>query len=195
MTVLTTAEETDGRHDLADITLLPGSDTALHKHTRYEERISVIDGSLSVWAGDDTYTLGPGDFYTITMNTPHTLEAGPAGARVLTMSSPALFVDLIRRAGTPEANATPGMFGPELPVSADGPPHLLTLRTLEDAGFSLSDASRVFPILLHYTVGFVMVPTPSPPIRPRSSTMACASSSAESRPPEAIPRPVDGACR
>ncbi|WP_324198447.1 TetR/AcrR family transcriptional regulator C-terminal domain-containing protein [Nocardia beijingensis] len=32
----------------------------------------------------------------------------------------------------------------------------LTLRTLEDAGFSPSDASRVFPILLHYTVGFVI---------------------------------------
>ncbi|MFI6867778.1 TetR/AcrR family transcriptional regulator C-terminal domain-containing protein [Nocardia sp. NPDC050406] len=32
----------------------------------------------------------------------------------------------------------------------------LTLRTLEDAGFSLSSASRVFPILLHYTIGFVI---------------------------------------
>ncbi|MET8877406.1 TetR/AcrR family transcriptional regulator C-terminal domain-containing protein [Nocardia sp. NPDC004604] len=32
----------------------------------------------------------------------------------------------------------------------------LTLRTLEDAGFSVVDAERVFPILLHYTVGFVI---------------------------------------
>ena len=32
----------------------------------------------------------------------------------------------------------------------------LTLRTLEDAGFSMRDAARVFPILLHYTVGFVI---------------------------------------
>ncbi|WP_433194697.1 TetR/AcrR family transcriptional regulator C-terminal domain-containing protein [Nocardia sp. CA-107356] len=32
----------------------------------------------------------------------------------------------------------------------------LTLRTLEDAGFSTSDAERVFPLLLHYTVGFVI---------------------------------------
>ncbi|WP_433726814.1 TetR/AcrR family transcriptional regulator C-terminal domain-containing protein [Nocardia sp. CA-129566] len=32
----------------------------------------------------------------------------------------------------------------------------LTLRTLEDAGFSALDAERVFPILLHYTVGFVI---------------------------------------
>ncbi|WP_280382829.1 TetR/AcrR family transcriptional regulator C-terminal domain-containing protein [Nocardia wallacei] len=32
----------------------------------------------------------------------------------------------------------------------------LTLRTLEDAGFEAADAERVFPILLHYTVGFVI---------------------------------------
>ncbi len=107
MTILTTPEETDGRHDLADITLPPGSDTPLHKHTRYEERIWVLDGAVTMWAGEDSYTLQSGDFYTITMNTPHALAAGTEGARVLTMSSPAHFVDLIRRAGTPEADATP----------------------------------------------------------------------------------------
>lgn len=32
----------------------------------------------------------------------------------------------------------------------------LTLRTLEDAGFGPVDAGRVFPILLHYTIGFVI---------------------------------------
>ncbi|GAA5082725.1 TetR/AcrR family transcriptional regulator C-terminal domain-containing protein [Nocardia iowensis] len=32
----------------------------------------------------------------------------------------------------------------------------LTLRTLEDAGFSMADAGRVFPLLLHYTTGFVI---------------------------------------
>ncbi|WP_433575682.1 TetR/AcrR family transcriptional regulator C-terminal domain-containing protein [Nocardia brasiliensis] len=32
----------------------------------------------------------------------------------------------------------------------------LTLRTLEDAGFSTLDAGRVFPVLLHYTTGFVI---------------------------------------
>ncbi|MFE3445110.1 TetR/AcrR family transcriptional regulator C-terminal domain-containing protein [Nocardia sp. NPDC059180] len=32
----------------------------------------------------------------------------------------------------------------------------LTLRTLEDAGFSMTDASRVLPLLLHYTIGFVI---------------------------------------
>lgn len=32
----------------------------------------------------------------------------------------------------------------------------LTLRTLEDAGFRMRDAVRIYPILLHYTIGFVL---------------------------------------
>ncbi|WP_227979388.1 TetR/AcrR family transcriptional regulator C-terminal domain-containing protein [Nocardia spumae] len=32
----------------------------------------------------------------------------------------------------------------------------LTLRTVEDAGFAPVDAGRVFPIVLHYTTGFVI---------------------------------------
>lgn len=32
----------------------------------------------------------------------------------------------------------------------------LTLRTLQDAGFSLREAARGFPTLLHYTVGFTI---------------------------------------
>ncbi|MEV0292208.1 TetR/AcrR family transcriptional regulator C-terminal domain-containing protein [Nocardia sp. NPDC050710] len=32
----------------------------------------------------------------------------------------------------------------------------LTLRTLEDAGFGMPEAGRIFPILLHYTVGYVI---------------------------------------
>ncbi|MET9274659.1 TetR/AcrR family transcriptional regulator C-terminal domain-containing protein [Kribbella sp. NPDC003557] len=32
----------------------------------------------------------------------------------------------------------------------------LTLRTLEDAGFSARDVTRVFPLLLHFTIGYVI---------------------------------------
>ncbi|GAA5059723.1 TetR/AcrR family transcriptional regulator C-terminal domain-containing protein [Nocardia callitridis] len=32
----------------------------------------------------------------------------------------------------------------------------LTLRTMEDAGFTTEQAARVFPITLHYTIGFVI---------------------------------------
>jgi mannose-6-phosphate isomerase-like protein (cupin superfamily) len=52
-TILTTGAETDGRHDLTDSVLPAGSMTPLHLHTRYEERIFVVSGSLTVWTGQD----------------------------------------------------------------------------------------------------------------------------------------------
>ncbi len=107
MSILTSPEETDGRHDLADITLPGGAGTPLHLHTGYEERLWVLEGSLTVWAGPDTYTLRSGDFFTIPLNTPHTLKAGSDGARALNITSPGRFVDLIRRTGTPAHLATP----------------------------------------------------------------------------------------
>ncbi|MEV0850129.1 cupin domain-containing protein [Streptomyces sp. NPDC049954] len=106
VTVLTSAAETDGRHDVSDATLPAGAGTPLHLHTGYEERIWVVSGSLTVWAGPDTFTLRSGDFYTIATNTPHTLKAGDDGARTLNITSPARFAELIARTGTPAHLAT-----------------------------------------------------------------------------------------
>jgi mannose-6-phosphate isomerase-like protein (cupin superfamily) len=107
LSILTSAEETDGRHDLSDVTLPGDAGTPLHVHTGYEERLWIVSGSLTVWAGPDTFTLRSGDFYAIPMNTPHTIKAGADGARALTISSPARFAELIRRTGTPAHLATP----------------------------------------------------------------------------------------
>lgn len=106
LSVLTAAEETDGRHDLSDVTLAAGAGTPLHLHTGYEERIWVVDGSLTVWSGPDAFTLRSGDFYTVPMNVPHTIKAGPDGARSLNITSPGRFAELIRRTGTPAHLAT-----------------------------------------------------------------------------------------
>lgn len=100
-TILTTAAETDGRHDLSECRQPAGGRTPLHLHTRYDERLWVISGSLTIWAGPDQVTLGSGDFYAIPMNTPHAIQAGPDGSHALQISSPAGFAELVARAGTP----------------------------------------------------------------------------------------------
>jgi len=105
--ILTTAAETDGRHDLTDCEQTAGATTPLHLHTRYQERFWVVSGSLTVWAGQDKLTLRPGDYYAVPMNVPHTMQAGPEGARALQISSPASFAELIARAATPAHLATP----------------------------------------------------------------------------------------
>lgn len=49
VTILTTAAETDGRHDLVLGVNAPHAQTPLHLHTRYEERLWVVSGSMTVW--------------------------------------------------------------------------------------------------------------------------------------------------
>jgi quercetin dioxygenase-like cupin family protein len=105
-TILTTGAETGGRHDLVHGALPPGATTPLHVHTRYEERLWVLSGSLTVWAGPYDRTLRAGDFQAIPRDVPHTIQAGPEGVEALNISSPAGFADLVARAGTPAELAT-----------------------------------------------------------------------------------------
>ncbi len=118
VTVLTRGAETDGRHDLVEGVQGPGETTALHLHTRYEERLWVIDGELTIWADDERVTLGPGGFYTIPRNVAHMLQAGPRGARALNITSPAGFAELVERTATPARGPRPDtQMDPELSMT------------------------------------------------------------------------------
>jgi mannose-6-phosphate isomerase-like protein (cupin superfamily) len=105
--ILTTGPQTSGRHDLVDAFQLPDTLTPLHLHTRYEERLFVLEGTCTVWVGPDTVRVGPGDYCAIPLNTPHAIEAGSDGCRSLLISSPAGFAELIIRAATPAHLAGP----------------------------------------------------------------------------------------
>jgi quercetin dioxygenase-like cupin family protein len=113
-TILTTAAETDGRLDVVDGYLPPGATTPLHLHTVYEERYWVVEGSMTVWAGDDETTLRAGDYYTVPTNVAHAVRSGPEGSRALILSSPAGFAELIERAGVPaDRRGAEAAFDPE----------------------------------------------------------------------------------
>ena len=106
LTVLASAEETGGRHDLSDTYLPAGEQTPLHLHTRYEERFWVVSGELVVWAGPEKVTLRSGDYHVVPMHVPHAVRSGPDGAHALHISTPAGFAELIARSGTPASLAT-----------------------------------------------------------------------------------------
>ncbi|MDA5140664.1 cupin domain-containing protein [Streptomyces sp. AD681] len=106
ISILTSAEETGGHYDVSDSFMPAGAATPLHAHTRYEERLWVSSGSLTVWAGEDKVTLRSGDFCTIPLHVPHAIASGPDGVRALNISSPAGFAELIARTATPLHLAT-----------------------------------------------------------------------------------------
>src|SRR5215216_5111248 len=101
VTILSTGAETGGRHDLTDSWLPAGSMTPRHLHTRYQERIWVASGSLTIWAGPDKVVLRSGDYHLIPTHVPHTIRSGPEHTHALHISTPAGFAELVARAGTP----------------------------------------------------------------------------------------------
>jgi mannose-6-phosphate isomerase-like protein (cupin superfamily) len=105
--ILATGAQTSGRHDLVDAFQLPDTATPLHLHTRYEERLFVLEGESTLWVGPDMVQLRPGDYCAIPLNTPHAIKAGASGCRSLLISSPAGFAELITRAATPAHLAGP----------------------------------------------------------------------------------------
>jgi quercetin dioxygenase-like cupin family protein len=107
LTILTTAAETDGRHDLLDSVFPAGAATPLHLHTRYEERVYVISGSLTVWIGPEKLTVGAGGYYHIPLNVPHMVQGGSEDTHAILVSSPAGFAELVARTGTPAHLVTP----------------------------------------------------------------------------------------
>jgi quercetin dioxygenase-like cupin family protein len=107
--ILVTSEDTDGRHDLIDAFQAPNSATPLHLHTRYEERLAILEGTCTVWLGSDTLEAKAGDFVTIPLNVPHAIKAGPRGCRSYLSTSPAGFAELIARTATPADGADAGL--------------------------------------------------------------------------------------
>jgi mannose-6-phosphate isomerase-like protein (cupin superfamily) len=106
--ILVTSEDTEGRHDLVDAFQLPNTATPLHLHTRYEERMVIVEGACTVWLGPDTLHVTAGDFVTIPLNVPHAIKAGPRGCRTYLTTSPAGFAELIARTASPADDADAG---------------------------------------------------------------------------------------
>lgn len=91
-------------------------DFPLHVHHREDEGIYVLEGSLTATVGDETYSLGPGDFVFLPRGIPHSLiNTSEPEARFVFVSAPGgfehLMDDFVEAAmtghspGSPEWNA------------------------------------------------------------------------------------------
>jgi quercetin dioxygenase-like cupin family protein len=104
----------------------PGDQPPLHVHERDDEGFYVLEGSLTLWAGDERpVTLVPGEYALAPHGVPHTYRAGDDGAVVLVSSAPGAFAPFLREAGSPATR-------PELPV-LDGPPDAERLGRIAEA--------------------------------------------------------------
>ena len=66
----------------------------------------VLDGRLTIEAGEDRFTLGPGGVAVVPMGVPHTFRVDSDGANVLVLSTPAGLEDMVRDGSVPAAEPT-----------------------------------------------------------------------------------------
>lgn len=102
LTILTDEQQTNSRYDLIEGRFSVGTETPLHRHTKYSESIYVLEGEFTVYTDAGAVTLSPGGHIYIPANTPHVvLATGGGESRAITVASPSGFAKLIREVGTP----------------------------------------------------------------------------------------------
>jgi quercetin dioxygenase-like cupin family protein len=108
-------EDTDGRYGVVECIAPAGHQPPPHVHRDDDEGFYVIEGEITVYAGEDETVLSRGDFLNAPRGVPHTFRVtSPGRARMLVTSAPARFDAFVRDLGEPTTSD-------ELPV-LDGPP-------------------------------------------------------------------------
>ena len=97
--------QTDGSFALLESTGPAGDQTPLHVHHLDDEGFYVLEGEITLWAGDEKHVLRAGESILAPRGVPHTLRVGDRDARWLVTSTPAGFEAFIRAVGSTEPQA------------------------------------------------------------------------------------------
>lgn len=114
-TLKLTGENTHGGLTVVEVTMGPGRMAPPHVHHREEETFLVTRGQLTFQIGEQTIQAGPGDIVVGPRDLPHRFTAGPDGATVLFLLTPAGLEGLILEQSVPATRK-------ELPEAGDVPP-------------------------------------------------------------------------
>jgi mannose-6-phosphate isomerase-like protein (cupin superfamily) len=89
MTFKATSETTGGAYSLMEAVAPAGSGPPLHVHHREDEAFWVLEGTLTIRCGEETFTAGPGSYTFLPRDVPHTFVVeGDAPARVISIATP-----------------------------------------------------------------------------------------------------------
>lgn len=108
--IITDHTTTKGQYDLLEGYFPPGKQTPLHRHTRYSEQLYVLEGEVTVWAGENKVVLSTGDHVFIPVGIPHTVDVvSDRPAQGLVMTAPSGFARLVAATGTLSKTDIPDM--------------------------------------------------------------------------------------
>lgn len=99
---LVSAEETTGLLGVSLVTQPPGIATPLHRHTKEDEALLVLEGQVTYRAGDDTHELAHGSFIFLPRGLPHAFRIrGDVPARFVALTTPGGLMQLYDEVGVP----------------------------------------------------------------------------------------------
>jgi mannose-6-phosphate isomerase-like protein (cupin superfamily) len=115
-TIKARAAQTGGAFGLVEMLVAPNHPIPLHIHHAEDEALWVLEGQLTVRAGDRTYTAGPGSLIFGPKDVPHTFRVdGATQARLLVLMVPGGGEEFFVEAGRPaEDNGLPQPQPPDL---------------------------------------------------------------------------------
>jgi mannose-6-phosphate isomerase-like protein (cupin superfamily) len=116
--------QTDG-FALIEVVAPAGHQPPLHVHDDEDEGFYVLEGELTLWVGEDTRTLGAGDFLLAPRQVPHTVRSGAGGGRWLVTAGPRFEAFVRAVAATAPAPDDIKRLAAEHGIAILGPPGML----------------------------------------------------------------------
>ena len=104
-TIRVPGDATAGRFALIEFLFPHGASPPLHTHPQDESYV-VLEGALTIQAGDDRFELDAGGAAVVPMGVAHTFRVESDTARVLVLSTPAGLERMVRDASVPATTAT-----------------------------------------------------------------------------------------
>jgi quercetin dioxygenase-like cupin family protein len=94
-----------GRYALIEFLFPHGASPPRHTHPQDESYV-VLEGRLTIVAGEQRFTLEEGGAAVVPIGVPHTFRVDSETARVLVLSTPAGLEDMVRDGSVPAGDAT-----------------------------------------------------------------------------------------
>jgi quercetin dioxygenase-like cupin family protein len=104
-TIRVPGESVGDRFALIEFLFPKNASPPLHTHPQDESYV-VLDGQLTVKAGDERFELAAGDSAVVPIGVPHTFRVNSETARVLVLSTPAGLERMVRDGSAPAAERT-----------------------------------------------------------------------------------------
>jgi quercetin dioxygenase-like cupin family protein len=104
-TIRVGADAADGRFTLIEFLFPHSASPPRHTHPQDESYV-VLQGELTIVAGDDRFTLSPGGAAVVPMGVAHSFRVDSDTARVLVLSTPAGLERMIRDGSVPATAPT-----------------------------------------------------------------------------------------